>query len=206
VKVLEILVIAFVVGGFPWCWLAVWLFGARDKNGERQDLRKIGTGNVGASNAMEFVGVGWYLPLIAIDASKSISAIVIARKLEMPLEIVSTCAFIAVLGHCYPIWLGFKRGKGVSCALGVLTAFGLWYPIMSWSLLIFLVTTGLSRRPSLGILIATATMLAMAIFEAQHSLMIGMITALVWFQFRANILRLLQGKEPPYLKGRKTQT
>jgi len=197
--------LAFCIGGIPWCWLAVYFF-ARGPDGKRLDLRDIGTGNVGASNAMEFLGVQWYLPLIAIDASKSILAVNIAILLEMPSDTIAISTFMAVLGHCYPVYLKFKRGKGVSCTLGALAAFGMWHPAMSWSLIVFLMVAGLSRRPSLGILIATTTMLAMAIFKAQHPLVISMITALVWFQFRANIVRLIQGKEPPYSRGGTTRT
>lgn len=120
------LVIAFFIGSIPFSWIAVWLFCPRDEEGKRQDLRLLGSGNVGATNAMRQLNLSWYIRLIFFDASKAIIAMLVLGRFFPGDEVIRLCfGLLATVGHCFPIYLGFERGKGISCTAGVLAFSGL---------------------------------------------------------------------------------
>lgn len=108
------LIIAYLLGSIPFGILVTRLFG-------RGDLRKVGSGNIGAANAMRAGGFRVALLVWIADMLKSVIAVLIG--MAMGGEVLAAwCGFTSVLGHCFPIWLGFRGGKGVSCLFGVLLA------------------------------------------------------------------------------------
>lgn len=144
-------VFCFLIGGIPYSWLAVWWFGPRDEQGRRQDLRLLGSGNVGATNAMRQLGLAWYPLLIVLDAGKAVAAMAIGSWLFPGNEpAVLGFGLIATVGHCFPIYLSFQGGKGFACTLGIL-AFGGHSVLMliSWGVWLGVLTLARIWEPKL---------------------------------------------------------
>jgi len=108
--------IGYLAGSIPFAWLIGWVFGG-------VDIRKIGSGNAGASNLRRVPGCEkFYVPAILLDALKGLGAFYIARWMGLPVSWQLFCGFCAEVGHCYPVWLKFQGGKGVATFLGVALA------------------------------------------------------------------------------------
>jgi len=108
------IIIGYLLGSIPFGILLTRLFG-------RGDLRKVGSGNIGAANAMRAGGLRMGGLVWLSDMVKAIVAVLIGKLLGGDV-LAAWCGFAAVLGHCFPIWLGFRGGKGVSCLFGILLA------------------------------------------------------------------------------------
>ncbi|MBR6363878.1 MAG: glycerol-3-phosphate 1-O-acyltransferase PlsY [Alphaproteobacteria bacterium] len=108
------LIIAYLLGSIPFGVLMTRWFG-------RGDLRKVGSGNIGAANAMRAGGLRVAGLVWIADMVKSIAAVLIGMAMGGDV-LAAWCGFASVLGHCFPIWLGFRGGKGVSCLFGILLA------------------------------------------------------------------------------------
>lgn len=191
-----LLVGAYLVGAIPWSWLIV-----RWKTG--QDIREVGSGNVGATNAMRAAGRAAGAVALLLDVGKGVAPVLIARALGAPPLIVSCAAALAVLGHMYPVWLGFHGGgKGVATAAGALGALA---PIPALlSAVVFMVVTALFRYVSLGSIAALVAfpLLVMALAsrgDAPHDkaflVSSALVPALSVWKHRGNIRRLLAGTE-----------
>lgn len=116
------LIAAYLIGSIPFSWLTVWFLGPRDEQGNRTDLRLLGSGNVGATNAMlQLNRRVWYPVLILLDASKAIASILIlGRFFPGTTDPSLILGLAATSGHCFPVFLGYERGRGIACTLGVL--------------------------------------------------------------------------------------
>jgi glycerol-3-phosphate acyltransferase PlsY len=193
---LALLVGAYLVGAIPWSWLVV-----RWKTG--QDIRQVGSGNVGATNAMRAAGrVAGVLALL-LDVAKGVAPVIVARSLDAPPLVVSCAATLAVLGHMYPVWLGFHGGgKGVATAAGALGALAPIPALISAG--VFLVVAALSRYVSLGSIAAlVAFPLAVLALAARGDarrdsaflVSSALVPALSIWKHRGNIRRLLAGTE-----------
>src|SRR5262245_41697195 len=168
-----------------------------------QDIRSIGSGNIGATNVLRTGNKGLAAATLLGDMLKGTAAVLIARYiggLETAL-IAGLCAFI---GHLFPVWLKFKGGKGVATYIGILL--GLAWPAALWFCLVWLMVAGLSRYSSLSALIASATSPAFlwATGHGPDALLFLVLTLILWITHRANIARLIEGtegkigsKEPP---------
>ena len=159
------------------------------------DLRQIGSGNIGATNVLRTGNKPAAAATLLLDAGKGGIAVLIARALvgEDAAQIAGLAAFI---GHIYPVWLGFKGGKGVATFLGTLLA--LSWPVGLAACATWLVTAVLSRISSLSALAAAGTStLWMVVFGQGQMMVLGMVlTLLVYWRHKANILRLRAGTEP----------
>jgi len=193
---LALLVGAYLVGAIPWSWLIV-----RWKTG--QDIREIGSGNVGATNAMRAAGRGAGAVALLLDIGKGVAPVLVARALDAPPLVVSCAAALAVLGHMYPLWLGFHGGgKGVATAAGALGALA---PIPALlSAVVFVVVTALSRYVSLGSIAALVAfpLLVMALAsrgdaprDTAFLVSSALVPALSVWKHRGNVRRLLAGTE-----------
>jgi len=158
------------------------------------DLRKIGSGNIGATNVLR-TGKRWLAALtLILDCLKATAAIVLAQLTFGP-ETGAFAASGAILGHLYPVWLGFRGGKGVATFLGVLIAL-LWPAAIVYAAVwIFLLLT--LRISSLAGMTAaiTAPIVGVALHSSYVPLLIGFALLVLW-KHRENILRLRKGTEP----------
>ena len=163
------------------------------------DLRDLGSGNLGATNAGRVLGkrIGWIV--MVLDMLKGFAPVAAARwALDLPWPWITTIGLAAVLGHCFPIWHGFRGGKGAATASGVLLAA---LPIIGvLTLASFFVAKKLSRRAAVGSLSAAtvAVALTLGLDGGQWPVRLAVgLWLIVVVRHRDNILRLLRGKEPP---------
>lgn len=159
------------------------------------DLRKIGSGNIGATNVLRTGNKGAALATLLLDGGKGALAVLIARGYgaEDAAQLAGGAAFI---GHLFPVWLGFRGGKGVATFLGTLLA--LAWPVGIAACLTWLVTAVIGRISSLSALVAAALAAAWAwgLGYPQLILLTLLMAALVIYRHRPNIERLLAGTEP----------
>lgn len=194
-----IVVLAYLLGSIPFSFLIVKLVA-------HKDVRRVGSGNVGATNAMRAAGKAAGIAALLLDIAKGVAAVLIARRLgAVPGGggVVGAAAVAVVLGHCYPVWLGFRGGKGVATSAGAMGA--LAPPAMCLTLIAFLVMVSWKRYVSLGSIVA-AILFPLFIYTSQRLgweqpeprlLLAGMLIALiVAVKHRSNLERLRQGVEP----------
>ncbi len=157
------------------------------------DIRAIGSGNIGATNVLRTGRKDLALATLLLDGGKGGIAVIAAGLLGWRPEIAGAAAF---LGHCFPVWLGFKGGKGVATFLGTLLA--LWFPAGVFACLSWLGVAGLSRFSSLSALVAAAAspFVLFAMGKPEYAVAAAFMTALIFIRHQANILRLLKGQEP----------
>ncbi len=159
------------------------------------DLRRIGSGNIGATNVLRTGNRPAALATLLLDSGKGAIAVLLARHFggETAAILAGGAAF---LGHCFPVWLGFRGGKGVATFLG--TVIALHWPLGLAACAIWLLTAAISRISSLSALLAAALspVLAWAMGRADLVLVSLFMAALIFLRHRANIARLLDGSEP----------
>jgi len=181
------LVFGYLCGSIPFGVLLTRLAGAGD-------LRAIGSGNIGATNVLRTGRKGLAAATLLGDILKGTAAVAIADLFGRDMAV---CAALgAFLGHLFPVWLGFKGGKGVATYIGLLLGFHAWPALVAFCA-VWAAVAALSRYSSLAALLASAATPAVlwwsgAIREAQLFLV---LTALVWIMHRANIARLAAGTE-----------
>ena len=163
------------------------------------DPRKIGSGNIGATNVLRTGNKAAAAGTLILDGGKGAAAVLLARAMaaEDAAQIAGLAAF---LGHCFPIWLRFKGGKGVATFLGLLLA--LAWPVGIASCLSWLAGAALTRISSAAALIAAALSAIWAyLFAPDTVVLCVLLAALVYRRHSANIIRLLKGTEPRIGKG-----
>ena len=186
--------LSYLLGSVPFGIVMARLFGLGD-------LRKIGSGNIGATNVLRTGNkLAAFLTLV-LDAGKGAIAVLVARAM-LGEDAAQLAGFFAFLGHCYPVFLRFKGGKGVATFLGTLIA--LAWPVGLAACALWAVTAAVTRISSLSALVAAALSPVAAILLGQG--VVGFLTillaALIFARHHENIRRLLAGTEPRI--GRKT--
>jgi glycerol-3-phosphate acyltransferase PlsY len=169
--------------------------------GGHGDIRKIGSGNIGATNVLRTGNKKLAAATLLLDALKGGAAVLILAQLG---PLASLAAGLgAVLGHNFPVWLGFKGGKGVATTLGVLVAAS--WPVGILACLTWLVTAALFRISSLSALAALVLSPVYAYWLDGRDLAVlaGILALLSLIRHHANIGRLLRGQEPRIGKGKK---
>ncbi|WP_394727105.1 glycerol-3-phosphate 1-O-acyltransferase PlsY [Altererythrobacter sp. GH1-8] len=159
------------------------------------DVRQIGSGNIGATNVLRTGNKGLAAATLLLDLAKGFAPVFIAGELWGEVGQVFA-AGAAVLGHCFPVWLGFKGGKGVATNAGV--AFGLAWPIGLAYALIWLSILAIFRISSLaGMSAVVAAAAAAPLFGyPQFFPVLAAIAGLIIYLHRENIARLMKGEEP----------
>ncbi|PHO04436.1 acyl-phosphate glycerol 3-phosphate acyltransferase [Rhodobacteraceae bacterium 4F10] len=159
------------------------------------NLRDIGSGNIGATNVLRTGSKPAAAATLVLDGGKGAVAVLIARAVAGE-DAAQIAGFMAFLGHCYPVWLGFKGGKGVATFLGLILA--LAWPVGIACCLTWLVTAAISRISSLSALVAASSATFwMLILGYGSSFIMGIaITVLVFWRHRENIMRIRAGTEP----------
>jgi glycerol-3-phosphate acyltransferase PlsY len=196
---------AYFLGSIPFGLLLTKLFGGGD-------VRKAGSGNIGATNVTRVVGpLGGILTLL-LDTAKGAAAVWLAgRVTNESATWMMMAAFAVLLGHCFPMWLKFKGGKGVATAFGV---FLVLCPLAGGSaMLLFVVCVAYWRYVSLGSVAAAAAMplLIYFLWAPRHAppiiVDIGTlgIALLVIYKHDGNLQRLVEGTEPRFSFGRKKE-
>ena len=168
------------------------------------DIRKIGSGNIGATNVLR-TGNRWVAAAtLILDASKAALPVLVARYFWGE-EAARIAAIGAFLGHCFPVWLGFKGGKGVAVMIGSLLA--LSWPVGLIFCAVWLVIAFSQKRSSLAALTAAATAPIFA-FSLVNEWLAGtaaLLAVMLFYQHRENIIRLMNGTEPKIGSEKKTQ-
>jgi acyl phosphate:glycerol-3-phosphate acyltransferase len=186
--------ICYLLGSIPFGYLLVRLF-------KNEDIRATGSGNIGATNVARSGARGLAIATLLLDALKGSAAVILAARMIMNAdatkEAEAYAAFFVILGHCFPVWLKFRGGKGVATALG---AFVLLTPkALGIGLLVFIITVLLSRYVSLGSVLAAVTVpLASYWFDAMSMKALLLLSAsclVVIVKHRQNIGRLIAGTE-----------
>nr|WP_246337284.1 glycerol-3-phosphate 1-O-acyltransferase PlsY [Azospirillum oleiclasticum] len=159
------------------------------------DIRKIGSGNIGATNVLRTGNKPLAAATLLLDSGKGALAALLALVVAGPTAALWAGGG-AMLGHSFPVWLGFKGGKGVATALGVLLAVA--WPVGLIACLTWLTTAAVFRISSLSALIAIGTAPVWSWFLAGPSvaLLALFIAVLVFIRHESNIRRLLKGEEP----------
>jgi acyl phosphate:glycerol-3-phosphate acyltransferase len=181
------LIFGYLCGSIPFGLILTRLAGT-------QDIRSVGSGNIGATNVLRTGRKGLAAATLLGDAIKGTAAVLIIRHF-WGLELAMIAGLGAFLGHLFPLWLGFKGGKGVATYIGVLL--GLAWPIALAFCLIWLSAAALTRYSSLAALIASAAAPVLLWITGAHAqaLLFASLTALLWIMHRGNIVRLWQGTE-----------
>ena len=184
---------AYLLGAIPFGLVVARLFGLGDP-------RNIGSGNIGATNVLRTGNKRAAALTLILDAGKGGVAVLIARALfgEDAAQIAGGAAF---LGHLYPVYLGFKGGKGVATFLGTLLA--LAFPIGAAACATWLVIALLFRISSLSALVASAAVpvFALVLGHPQLVALTVALAVLIFVKHRANIARLIAGTEPKIKLG-----
>lgn len=180
------LTVAYLFGSIPFGLFVSWLFGLKDPRG-------VSSGNIGATNVLRLGHKGAALLTLFLDVLKGSVAVVFTFIFAPPL--IQLAALFAVMGHIWPIWLGFRGGKGVATAFGAILI--LSFPLALVCLTTWLIVAFTSRYASLASLIAVLSApLYTAILSGENLVVTCLVLALlvVWTH-RHNIGRLITGKE-----------
>lgn len=178
---------AYLLGSVPFGLILTRLTGAGD-------LRAIGSGNIGATNVLRTGRKGLAAATLLLDLAKGAAAVALVRHYFPGFEDVAASG--AVLGHCFPVWLRFRGGKGVATLMGVSLA--LAWPIGLTYAVVWLGTLYATRISSLGGMAAAvaAPLAALAFGAPGYAPVLAPLAALVLYLHRANIARLRAGTEP----------
>lgn len=204
-RIVLILVLSYLLGAIPFGYLLVRIF-------RGEDVRRSGSGNIGATNVSRKSPALGAMTLI-LDAAKGFVAVQVASVIsrlpqgDVHLQrVMAAASLFAIIGHMFPLWLGFHGGKGVATALGAFLRFAPQAVLVA--VIIFIVVVLLSRRISLGSIV-TAALFPSTVWMLHLSkdpgvlALIGIAALLIVGRHHENIRRLLSGEEPKFSLGRK---
>jgi glycerol-3-phosphate acyltransferase PlsY len=193
---LGLVVASYLVGSLSFSLLVVWVL-------RRVDVRTVGSGNPGATNVLRAAGRWPALAVLLLDIAKGVVPVQLAKRLEAPAGVVAGVAFAAVVGHVYPLYFGFRGGKGVATGFGAFLAL---LPLAAGiSLVLFAATAVATRYVSVASLVAAAAVPVAAWVLARAGWtspvpvpVLGFAvatTALIFLRHGANLRRLRAGNE-----------
>jgi glycerol-3-phosphate acyltransferase PlsY len=198
--------LAYLLGSIPAGYVAGRIAGV--------DVRKVGSGNIGATNVTRVLGKRFGYPVFVVDFGKGLAAVtagvMIAKAAQSTPEFIDLCgassAIFSVIGHSYPIWLRFKGGKGVATSLGSL--FGLNWIAAAVACVVWISVFQLTRYVSLSSIAAAlalpvtiATMLFLKQLQTPILLYFAVcLAAIIVLRHRSNFSRLLKGTEPRFAR------
>lgn len=201
--------LSYLLGSIPFGFILTKIF-------TKQDIRKTGSGNIGATNVLRSGNKLLAIITLIMDSSKGAVAVVLALIVysinnlyvsnavpelprTSPFEVetlASIMGLFAIIGHCFPIWLKFKGGKGVATALGVFLIAVPYAGLAACAA--WILTAKITRISSLSALVAVgiAPIVTLFIYGSAPAGICALITLLVWIRHKDNIKRLLKGEEP----------
>lgn len=181
--------LSYFLGAIPSGYILFYL-------SEKKDIRDFGSQGTGATNMLRLKGWKYAVPVLLFDAFKGILPVILALKLFEDLTLALVCAFLAVLGHCFPVYLKFRGGKGFATALGAYAVLAS-LPLLL-SLAVFILIVGFTRYVSLGTLLAVMSYPLFAFLNKNEIeiVYLGIVLFfLIAFTHRGNIARLMKGIE-----------
>ncbi len=180
---------AYFIGAIPFGLIFAWMAGAGD-------VRKLGSGNIGATNVLRTGNKIAAAATLFFDGAKGLAAVLIAQDYFALPPFVAVAALGVFIGHLFPIWLGFRGGKGVATFIGI--AFGLDWEIALVTAVSWIVVARATRISSLAALVSAGlTPVYFVIFgETLWSALAAVLAVMIVFTHRGNIARLFKGNEP----------
>lgn len=181
------LIIAYLLGSIPFGLLITKFFG-------EQDIRKIGSGNIGATNVLRTGRKGLAALTLILDFGKAIIVVWVSKEYLGP-DIAFYTSIFVVIGHIFPIWLKFKGGKGVATFFGVLFCFSLFSGLIS--ITIWIIIALIFRFSSLAALVSISISPILGFFLGSPKIgsIMLILAFLVWIRHMKNIQNLILGKE-----------
>ena len=181
-------VLGYLLGSIPFGMILARVMGLGN-------LREIGSGNIGATNVLRTGSKKAAALTLLLDGAKGAVAVLLARATAGE-DAAQIAGLAAMIGHCFPVWLQFKGGKGVATFLGILIA--LAWPVGIGACLAWLAGALLSRISSMGALVAAAASTFLIMFTGNGTMLVlgALLTLLVFWRHRANIARIKAGTEP----------
>tara|TARA_R110001592_G_scaffold3525_34_gene20256 strand:- start:30498 stop:31256 length:759 start_codon:yes stop_codon:yes gene_type:complete len=208
-------IFCYLMGSIPFGLILTKIF-------VKQDIRSLGSGNIGATNVLRTGNKSLALATLLLDALKSglsVLFIMYLYSIHLPEACVSeqiyhdmknayiglTVGLFAILGHCFPIWLKFKGGKGVATGLGALLVAAPYAGLAAC--LAWIATAKITKYSSLSALIAflIAPIITLFIYGSAPAAICAMITLLIWIRHKDNIKRLLKSEEPKIGQNKEKQ-
>ena len=197
--------VGYLIGSLPFGYLtARWVAGV--------DIRREGSGNIGATNIARVLGAKWGAAVLVLDCLKGLLPVLLLPRLLLPPDSPAfghaqvATAVGAVLGHMFPVWLGFRGGKGVATSLGVVLVLAPWATLAAFGT--FAVVVLATRVVSLGSMTAAVVfggcelwLLSPRPFSVENWSLAAMsllVPVLILVRHRSNLVRLLQGREPRF--------
>ncbi|RMF15852.1 MAG: glycerol-3-phosphate 1-O-acyltransferase [Candidatus Dadabacteria bacterium] len=186
---------AWLIGTVPTAWLAVRIL-------RGQDLRNIGSGNIGATNAGRVLGRSGFLVVATVDAAKGAGATLLVSYVAP--DLAAWGGTLAVVGHCWPPWLAFAGGKGVASLLGSVAVLSPLTAVAS--IVIWCLVAAWARIASVASLCAVGVIGAIQLVQGTTEHRAALLTAclIVFLQHRDNLTRLRTGDEPRLGQQRKS--
>ena len=182
-------VLAYLIGSVPFALIVAKRWGAAD-------LRRVGSGNLGAANVLRASGVTAGVLVALLDVGKGAAGVLLAARLDGSHTTPAVAGFAAIVGHIYPVWLRFRGGKGVATACGVFTALA---PVaVPPALAVFLVSAWLTKYISVGSVLASAALPPIAYAMGAPVPIVAVAAAaaaLIVFRHRSNLARVWLGTE-----------
>lgn len=185
--IVSILIVGFFLGSIPFGIIVAKLKGV--------DLKKVGSGNIGATNVLRSMGKGAAFITLFGDIFKGTLAVFLGEKLGVGVFYEGLAGISAILGHNFSIFLGFKGGKGVATSMGVLIIYTPRVALIT--MIIWLLVVVLTRYSSLGALVSFSFLpLNILLFDSKDKFIVAfLITVLIFIRHRDNIRRLVNGIE-----------
>jgi glycerol-3-phosphate acyltransferase PlsY len=205
---LQLVFLAYLIGSVPFGYLAGRLVG-------KIDIRQHGSGNVGATNVGRVLGKKWGVVVLILDLMKGLVSVAGLPNLIFSTDTTSrvhwqvAAGIAAILGHMFPCWLGFRGGKGVATALGVVACLGGWATVAAaavfgFSFALWRIVSLSSILAALSFAVCRIVLLWPALFTPEHwsvTTFSLLVPALIVVRHRSNIGRLWRGEEPRFGSG-----
>jgi glycerol-3-phosphate acyltransferase PlsY len=187
IKYILLLIVSFIIGSIP--------FGIIIAKSKGINLKKVGSGNIGATNVLRSLGKWPAVLTLLGDILKGTAAVAIGRYFGVGLVYEGLVGFSAILGHNFSIFLGFRGGKGVATSLGVLSIYSPQTAL--FTLIIWLVTVMITKYSSMGALVSFGFLpINILLFDNKGKLFVAvLITTLIYIRHMDNIQRLIKGTE-----------
>ena len=191
--------LAYLLGSIPCGYLLVRFV-------RRQDIRASGSGNIGATNVARSGARGLAMLTLVLDLSKTFLAVMLARRFAPGnFDLAVVAALSAMLGYVFPVWLGFRGGKGVAGGLGVFLALAPWIALCALGIFLIVVTT--SRYVSLASIVASLSLPLFSLLFLRHASPMTIfgflfIPLLICVRHQKNIERLRSGTESRFGRDR----